>query len=184
MSLFRNIAVLIVAAAAVAGCCCNCAKETAARSPDGRNRIKLFTNPLSYEVTRDGVTVVGRSAIGMRLEGETLSGSGRVARISCGSYSGEEASSVYKKAKIGLKGNWIFADYGDWGVRLVARDDGVAYRFQTKKDGKIKVLGETAALVLPDSNAKCWVNFTNRFGCEETIPQALAAKDVKTGEGK
>jgi hypothetical protein len=134
MSLFRKVAVLIVAAAAVAGCCCNCAKETAAKSPDGRNRIKLFTNPLSYEVTRDGVTMVKRSAIAMQLEGETLSGSGRVAKVSCGSYTGEEVSPVYKKAKISLKGNWVFADYGDWGVRLVARDDGVAYRFETKKD--------------------------------------------------
>ena len=184
MSLFRKVAVLIVAAAAVAGCCCNCAKETVAKSPDGRNRIKLFTNPLSHEVTRDGVTMVKRSAIAMQLEGETLSGSGRVAKVSCGSYAGEEVSPVYKKSKISLKGNWVFADYGDWGVRLIARDDGVAYRFETKKDGKIKVLGETAALVLPDPDAKCWVNFTNRFGCEETVPQSLAAKDVKTDGNK
>lgn len=180
----RNICAFVLAALTVSGCCCDCSKETAAKSPDGRNRIKLFTNPLSYEVTRDGVTMVKRSAIAMQLEGETLSGSGRVAKVSCGSYTGEEVSPVYKKAKISLKGNWVFADYGDWGVRLVARDDGVAYRFETKKDGKIKVLGETAALVLPDSNAKCWVNFTNRFGCEETVPQALAAKDVKTDGNK
>ncbi|MBR4937554.1 MAG: hypothetical protein IKZ22_01615, partial [Kiritimatiellae bacterium] len=116
MSLFRKVAVLIVAAAAVAGCCCNCAKETVAKSPDGRNRIKLFTNPLSHEVTRDGVTMVKRSAIAMQLEGETLSGSGRVAKVSCGSYAGEEVSPVYKKSKISLKGNWVFADYGDWRI--------------------------------------------------------------------
>ena len=77
----RNICAFVLAALTVSGCCCDCSKETAAKSPDGRNRIKLFTNPLSYEVTRDGVTMVKRSAIAMQLEGETLSGSGRA----CGS---------------------------------------------------------------------------------------------------
>ncbi|MBO7207981.1 MAG: glycoside hydrolase family 97 catalytic domain-containing protein, partial [Kiritimatiellae bacterium] len=77
-----------------------------------------------------------------------------------------------------------FADFGDWGVRIVARDDGVAYRIETKMGGKIKVVGETAALSMPDVNARSWANFTDRFGCEETVPEALAAKDIRTDDDK
>jgi alpha-glucosidase len=181
----KKILSFLPLAATLAGCCCDCAKSPVAKSPDGRNTIRLFVNPLSYEVTRDGVTVVARTPIALHLSGETLSGSGKVARVSCGDYTGREAAAVYKKAEIDLTGKWIFADYGDWGVRLVARNDGVGYRFETKKNGKVKVVGETASLVLPDPGARCWVNFTNRFGCEETVPQALAGKDITTdGKGR
>ena len=180
----KKIITLLFVSAIVAGCCCNCSKESAVKSPDGRNRIKLFVNPLSYEVVRDGVTVVGRSAIALQLEGETLTGSGKVARVSCGSYSGRASSPVYKKGEVDLTGNWVYADYGDWGVRLVARNDGVAYRFETKKKGRIKVLGETAALTVPQASAKCWFNYTGRFGCEETVPQTAAAGEIKTGEDR
>lgn len=180
----KKLYTLLSLAAIFAGCCCDCAKETAAKSPDGRNRIKLFVNPLSYEVTRDGVTVVARSEIALRLDGETLCGSGKVARVSCGAYTGEAASPVYKKAKVDISGNWVYADYGDWGVRLVARNDGVAYRFETNKDGKVKVLGETAALSVPDQSAKCWAHFTGSVGCEETVPEAKTVKDVVTGGEK
>ena len=180
----KKIITLLFVSAIVAGCCCNCSKESAVKSPDGRNRIKLFVNPLSYEVVRDGVTVVGRSAIALQLEGETLTGSGKVARVSCGSYSGRASSPVYKKGEVDLTGNWVYADYGDWGVRLVARNDGVAYRFETKKKGRIKVLGETAALTVPQASAKCWFNYTGRFGCEETVSQTAIAGEIKTGEDR
>jgi alpha-glucosidase len=157
--------------------------ETVAVSPDGRNAIRLFEHPLSFEVTRDGVTVVARSEIGLHLAGETLSTSGRIARLTRGAYEGTAASPVYKKASVDLSGRWLYADYGDWGVRLVARDDGVAYRFETRKDGKVTVLGETSSLVLPDPEARCWATFTKSAGCEESVPQAAAVKDVRTDGG-
>ena len=157
--------------------------ETVAVSPDGRNAIRLFEHPLSFEVTRDGVTVVARSEIGLHLAGETLSTSGRIARLTRGAYEGTAASPVYKKASVDLSGCWLYADYGDWGVRLVARDDGVAYRFETRKDGKVTVLGETSSLVLPDPEARCWATFTKSAGCEESVPQAAAVKDVRTDGG-
>ena len=52
--------VMAALAAVAAGCCCLCnsGKPTAkAVSPDGRNEIRLWTNPLAYEVARDGVVV-------------------------------------------------------------------------------------------------------------------------------
>ena len=35
-----------------------------ARSPDGKNEIRLYEDPLSYEVVRSGMIIVRRSAIG------------------------------------------------------------------------------------------------------------------------
>ena len=36
-----------------------------ATSPDGKNEIRLYSNPLAYEVLRDGVLVVHRTEIGL-----------------------------------------------------------------------------------------------------------------------
>ena len=160
-------------------------EEVRVLSPDSRNEIRLWLDPLSYEVKRDGVAVVEKSALALELAGRSLDGSGAAAEIVSGDYFGLARSSVYKKSAVDLAGNWVFADFGDWGVRLVARDDGVAYRFETKMAGRVKVVGETAALAVPDPNARSWVNFTDRFGCEETVPEALAAKDIRTrGAGR
>ena len=160
------------------------ANETRVISPDFRNEIKLYLNPLAYEVKRDGVTVVEKSPLALDLANGSLDGKGKTATLLYGEYFGRVKAGVYKKAEVDLTGNWVFADFGDWGVRIVARNDGVAYRFETKMDGKIKVVGETAALSMPDVNARCWANFTDRFGCEETVPEALAAKDVRTDNDK
>jgi alpha-glucosidase len=157
-----------------------CLSDVIVQSPDGRNAIKVFSSPLSYEVIRDGITVASRSAISMTLESETLSGEGKVPKISYGKYSGEETSKVYKKSSVNLAGNWLYADYGDWGVRFAARNDGVAYRFETAKQGKIKVLAEASPLSIPDGEAKCWVNFTGNPGCEESYPLAKRAHEIVT----
>ena len=180
----KKIITLLFVSAIVAGCCCNCSKESAVKSPDGRNRIKLFVNPLSYEVVRDGVTVVGRSAIALQLEGETLTGSGKVARVSCGSYSGRASSPVYKKGEVDLTGNWVYADYGDWGVRLVARNDGVAYRFETKKKGRIKVFSGNYTGVNPINPADT-IDLNNGYiECQYTSNPSFGyiLKDVITVE--
>ena len=172
---------LVLAAAALcAGCSCMCRQDAvfSAKSPDGRSEIRLLTNPLSYEVLRDGNVVSGRAEIGMTVDGSVLSA--RSAKPSYGIWSGKVESPVYKKSSVDLAGNWTFVDFGDWGVRLAARDDGVAYRFETKKSGRIRVDAEKAGIVVPDGESRCWVNFTTRFGCEETVTEALPAKDVKT----
>ena len=46
-------------------------------SPDGRNEIRLWTDPLSYEVARDGVVVVAKTEIGMTVDGKCLASSAK-----------------------------------------------------------------------------------------------------------
>ena len=149
-------------------------------SPDGHNEIRLFGAPLAYDVLRDGVTVVGRTPVDMTVDGASLAEKSRCPHVTRATLSGREATPVYKKSEIDLSANTLFADYGDWGVRLLARNDGVAYRFETKKPGRIRVNGESAPLTIPDRNAKCFVYRTNMFGHEEAPVDRFVAKDLIT----
>jgi hypothetical protein len=51
-----------------------CAEKftASAISPDGKNKISLSFNPLAYTVTREGKTVVAKTAIGMTIDGKEL----------------------------------------------------------------------------------------------------------------
>lgn len=54
-------ATLVIAGVALAGDVECWANETF--SPDGKNVIRLYANPLAYEVMREGVTVVAKAGI-------------------------------------------------------------------------------------------------------------------------
>lgn len=178
--MIRNTVIL----AMVAGCCV-CAKAAervaTASSPDGRNQIRLYLEPLAYDVLRDGQVLVAPSEIGMTVDGVLLAGKGAAPKVKTGTVSGIEKSPVYKKGTVNLERNETFVDFGKWGVRLAARNDGVAYRFETTMPGRIRVDGEKAYVTIPEASAVCQVNFTDAFGCEETVTETLAAKDVVTG---
>ena len=171
-------ATLIAAGAALAGDVESWANETF--SPDGKNEIRFYANPLAYEVVRDGVTVVAKSEIGLTVDGARLGGTDATERvppvITTGKRSGVVDAPVYKKSKVDLSANEAFVDFGAWGVRLVARNDGVAYRFETKKSGKMRVDAEKASLHLPSADVKCWGYRTRAFGEEESVPFAFMAK--------
>ncbi len=173
----------------VAGCMCGNAFDpevNSATSPDGRNEIRLYSDPLAYEVLRDGVVVVAKTGIGVKMDGKCLK-EGCAKPVSaavdtaCGGASAD--SPVYKKGKVALGANRTLVDFGDWGVRLAARDDGVAYRFELKKPGVIDC--EKADLTVP-KGARCWFNRTGRgsLGCEETEPEFADSSALRTDGGK
>ena len=173
----------IAGLAGVAGCAsvCTCDKPAVTvASPDGRNEIRLYQAPLRYEVLRDGKTLVGQSRIGLRVNGQCLAGESRVRSVADRSGKGTLATPVYKKASVDLTRAEKFADFGDWGVGLVARNDGVAYRFETKMEGTVTVDDERAELAVPEAGAKCWANYNGDFGQEGSITQATTAREVVT----
>ena len=175
----RKLAV-IGAVAAVAVSACTAAEIGAAVSPDGRNAICLHADPLAYEVLRDGVVVAAKSGIGVCLDGKCLvKGISEAASVTKRTLAGTVPAPTYKKAGVSLAGNETFADFGDFAVRLVARNDGVAYRLELKKTGIIT--NEKADLTIPKA-ARCWYNRTSRnsLGCEETVPQFADATALKT----
>ena len=182
----KKLLMIVTLCAVAAGCCCLCKSDkpvATAVSPDGRNEIRLWTNPLAYAVSRDGVEIVAKSEISLKVDGSCLwkDAAAKTPAVTQWTEAGAEPAPVYKKAALDLAGAFAKADFGDWGVELAARDDGVAYRFYTTKAGTVTVDAEKATVALPGS-ARCWYNTTNRFGCEETIPQTadFAALDVAT----
>ena len=150
--------------------------SASAVSPDGRSEIVVRTSPLRYEVRRDGKTVVAETEIGLSLSGVKTG----ECKVSKRRTEGSLDAPFYKKSAIDLAANETFLDFGEWGLRLAARDDGVAYRFESMKPGAVRVDGETGGFTVPDAAVKCWLNFTTDFGLEETVPVAMAVKDVAT----
>ena len=182
----RKMTWMAAAALFAAGCCCVCGRDGSAAkavSPDGRNVIRLWTHPLAYEVARDGEVVVAKTEIGLTVDGACLK-PGAAGKVTTRRVSGTLETPVYKKARIDLAGNETAVDFGDWGVRLAARDDGVAYRFETRRPGTITVNGEKAGLTIPCAQAKCALNYGSSYGCEETVPVACAAGEIETGKAK
>ena len=148
-----------------------------------RNEIRLYEHPLAYEVVRDGVVVVAKTEVGLKIDGKCVAKDAKCLGVRpVISGNGEIATPVYKKSGVNLRGQESVADFADFGIRLVARNDGVAYRFELKKSGT--VTDEKADLTIP-KNARCWFNRTPRkmLGCEETVPQFADASALKTDEG-
>ena len=152
-------------------------------SPDGLNEIRLFEKPLACQVLRRGVPVTGRMPIDLTVDGASLAQGAKPVGSEVRRLSGREASPVYKKDAIDLGGEERIVDFGDWAVRLAARNDGVAYRFETKKPGRIRVNGESAPLVMPEGYVRCWANRTGAFGQEESVPETFAAEALTTIPG-
>ena len=151
-----------------------------ARAAFGCNEILLEAerDSLSVRVLRKGREVVAPTAVGLTVDGADLYAASRAARprVAEGRTAGTLATPVYKKAAIDLAGAWALADFGEWGVRLTARADGVAYRFETKfPKAQVIVDGERGGVRVPDPGASCWYSATHEWGCEETVPRKVTA---------
>jgi len=145
----------------------------------GGNSIRLYVEPLAYEVASAGEILVRRTPIALAVDGRELAGvSPRVVRETL---SGTEATPIYKKAEVNLAANSTFADFGEWGVRLIARADGVAYRFETKFAAEITITGERAGVNVPTAATKCFYHTTNGVGQEEAPPEIRTAGEICTG---
>ena len=149
-----------------------------AKSPDGQNEIRLWANPLAYEVRRGGETLVAKTEIGLKVDGRRLGPVATVRRTQAHTRTGRVETPIYKKRAIDLTAKETEVDFGDWSVRLVARNDGVAYRFETRLGGEIRVDGEQAGVTIPDAAAECVYTSETHYGWEEAIPQCGAAKDL------
>jgi len=136
------------------------------------NAIRVFARPLGYEVSRNGKILVPRTAIDVRLDGADIARDAAPAgRPRCVPMRGGDLPTpFYKKSSISLAGMEACAEFADFAVRLVARADGVAYRFELKKPGT--VADERADVKIPKT-ARCQFNRTARtsLGCEETVPE-------------
>lgn len=148
----------------------------------GDSEIRLYSTPLSYEVAgKNGKILVKRTEIGLVLDGKSIDRDSKCIRAESSTLGGFLNTPVYKKSRINLAGTETVADFGDYAVRLVARPDGVAYRFELRRGATID--GETASVTIPPE-AKCAFNRNMRsfVGCEETLPEFADAGAIDNGE--
>ena len=138
------------------------------KSPDGMNEIRLNTEPvLSYSVCRGGIERVAPTPLAIEVEGKgVLGGAGtKVLSSDTVTLNGRIATPIYKKAFIAEKANRTTVVFeGGWRVVLMARNDGVAYRFETSFPGRVKVLRETAGLNFPDGVASAYAAYCRDRG--------------------
>ena len=154
--------------------------EQAAEAAFRGNAIRFFVNPLSYEVLKDGKVLVPATEIDVCLDGKSLAGNAALCGVSApAAGGGTVVTPIYKKGEISLSRQEKVADFGDFAVRMVAREDGVAYRFELKRAGAVTC--EKADLTVP-KGARCWFNRTPRtsLGCEETVPEFAYAAALET----
>ena len=186
----RNMFIAAVAVVAVTGGAV--ARTISVKSPDGLNEIRLDTEPtLSYSVLRAGVERVSPTPISMEVEGVGVLGGASAKVLSCNSHaiSGSIRSPFYKKALVPMLAEQTDVEFeGGWRVALVARNDGVAYRFETSLPGRIKVVSEAAGIRFPDANATVYAGYCRDRGdplqCswESVYTTTNAAKVAASGE--
>ena len=108
-------------------------------SPDGLNEVRLEIGEkgLKYSVLRRGKAVVEPTELALKVGRSWLNGreayvTGTKVNSETRKVEGTLATPIYKKSAVDLAANETKVDFGDWAVRLHARNDGVAWRFETE----------------------------------------------------
>ena len=147
------------------GFLCSHGRTVGVVSPDGRNEIRLTTEPtLSYAVYNAGQERLSPTPIGMEIAGHgALGGDGAtILSVEDERIEGTLSTPIYKKSAIDESANKTTVSFADgWKIELVARNDGVAYRFVTSFPGQVNVLDEKAGLVFPDADTLVFAAYCN-----------------------
>ncbi len=117
------------------------------KSPDNKIALKLEVGAkMVWSVQHDGQQIIAPSAISLQLEGgEVLGENVKISSSKTEKIDQVIAAINYKKAKISDQYNQLILNCkGDYGLIFRAYNDGVAYRFFTKKKGEIIVKNEEA----------------------------------------
>ena len=133
-------------------------------SPDGRNEIRMEAGEgLSYSVWRDGKALLASAPVSLAVKGHPFSA--KVLKSEPTSFAGTLETPLYKKASVSLEAKGCRAQLaGGYGLELVARDDGVAYRFTTDfAEDEVIVENEQAPIVFPDGKVSVWAGYPDIF---------------------
>ena len=138
------------------------AETLSVQSPDGKNEIRLLVGEdLQYAVLRNGKERIAPTPLSLTVDGKGVLGvQPKLKDQKRRTCQGEIATPLYKKAKVIDNGNELAATFeGGYQVILHARNDGVAYRFVTAFDGRIKVMDEQAGLTFPSADTTAYVGY-------------------------
>ena len=127
------------------------AETVSLKSPDGRNEICLDTEPtLSYRILRGGMPLTASTPVALEIaERGLLGGAGlKIVSKTPANRAGTLPTPAYKKAAVDETARGVRVSFGEWAIDLVARNDGVAYRFATAYGTNVvTVVSEQAPLV-------------------------------------
>ena len=146
-------------------------------SPDGNIILKIeVSEKLQWSVTNNSFVVIAPSAISMQLQSGEVLGHKAVIKsaknekvnttIKAINYIKDIISDVYNQLTLNCK--------NDYGIIFRAYNDGVAYRFFTKKKGEIVVVNEEASFNF-DKDYKCFIPFVRDFRGKEQYIQSFEA---------
>ncbi len=146
-------------------------------SPDGKIAVKIDVGQkLQWSVTNNSSTVIAPSAVSMQLQsGEVLGDKAQIisaktekvnSTIKAIHYIKNITPDVYNQLTLNCK--------SDYGIIFRAYNDGVAYRFFTKKKGEIVIVNEEANFNF-DKDYKCFVPFVRDFRGKEQYVQSFEA---------
>lgn len=141
-------------------------------SPNGRNEIRLDAEKAKCEILRDGEKL-SECGVGLFFNGLEQSLKGEI-KVESRQITGKAKTPIYKKDWVDLSARETFADWGGIAVRLIARDDGVAYRWEINAEGEVAISGEKVELEL-DKAADCTAYFGGSIGCEERTTKDFTA---------
>jgi alpha-glucosidase len=146
-------------------------------SPDGNMILKIAAgDQLEWSVIDKTTPIVSPSAISLQLEtGEVLGKkvaitSTKTEKVNTSfvpiHYKKNIITDIYNQLTINCKGNY--------GIIFRAYNDGVAYRFFTKKEGEITIVNEEANFNF-DKDYKCFIPFVRDFRGTEQYIQSFEA---------
>ena len=118
-------------------------------SPDGKTEIKILVNDkISWSISHEKDLILAPSAMSMTLDDNDILGKNPVVLNSKKeSVAASFESPLYKKKSIQNKYNQLILYFkNDFSIEYRAFDDGVAYRFITKKEKDITVKNEEIVL--------------------------------------
>ena len=133
-------------------------------SPDGLNELRLDVaeKGMEYSVWRRGKAMVEPEKFSMRVGLSDLNGRevyvlGTKVKSEARKVEGTLQTPLYKKSSVDLAANETKVDFGDWAVTLHARNDGVAWRFETAIDGNgMLVTAENINIKFPKGTELCY----------------------------
>ena len=126
-------------------------------SPNGLNEVRLEVGAkgMSYSVWRRGKALVAPTEISLRTKEHGFMSGGNPKTMTR-KIEGKVATPIYKKSEVDLAANETRVDFGDWAVVLHARNDGVAWRFETKYGGEATVTAENTNVRFPKGAMLCY----------------------------
>lgn len=129
-------------------------KKAEVISPSGNVRVEVRVgDDVRWSVWKDAVPVIADNKASMTINGTVLGSHPKLARVRKTSVRSSVKPVVpLKQAVVENNYSVLQLDFsGNWSIEFRAYDDGVAYRFLTKKKGKVQVEDEQCEIILPEN---------------------------------